>query len=55
MQYMIVSETEADLKAGKLSVSTPIAQALLGKKLGDKVTVKVPSGEVEYEIVEISL
>jgi len=55
LQYMIVSETEADLKAGKLSVSTPIAQALLGKKLGDKVTVKVPSGEVEYEIVEISL
>jgi transcription elongation factor GreA len=55
MQYMIVSETEADLKAGKLSVSTPIAQALLGKKLGDKVTVIVPSGEVEYEIVEISL
>ena len=55
MQYMIVSETEADLKAGKLSVSTPIAKALLGKKLGDKVTVMVPSGEVEYEIVEISL
>ncbi len=55
LQYMIVSETEADLKAGKLSISTPIAQALLGKKLGDKVTVKVPSGEVEYEIVEISM
>jgi len=55
LQYMIVSETEADLKAGKLSVSTPIAKALLGKKLGDKVIVKVPSGEVEYEIVEISL
>jgi len=55
LQYTIVSETEADLKAGKLSVSTPIAQALLGKKLGDKVTVKVPSGVVEYEIVEISI
>jgi len=55
LQYIIVSETEADLKAGKLSVSTPIAKALLGKKLGDKVIVKVPSGEVEYEIVEISL
>ncbi len=55
LQYMIVSETEADLKAGKLSISTPIAQALLGKKLGDKVTVRVPSGEVEYEIVEISM
>lgn len=55
MQYLIVSETEADLKAGKLSISTPIAHALLGKKVGDKVTVKVPSGEVEYEIVEISI
>jgi len=55
LQYMIVSETEADLKAGKLSVSTPIAKALLGKKLGDKVVVKIPSGEVEYEIVEISI
>jgi len=55
LQYMIVSETEADLKAGKLSVSTPIAQALLGKKLGDKVIVRVPSGEVEYEIVEIAI
>lgn len=54
-QYLIVSETEADLKAGKLSVSTPIAQALLGKKVGDKVTVRVPSGEVEYEIMEISI
>lgn len=55
LQYTIVSETEADLKAGKLSVTTPIAQALLGKKLGDNVLVRVPSGEVEYEIVEISL
>lgn len=55
LQYLIVSETEADLKAGKLSVTTPIAHALLGKKVGEKVTVKVPSGEVEYEIVEISL
>jgi transcription elongation factor GreA len=55
MQYLIVSETEADLKAGKLSISTPIAHALLGKKVGDKVTVKVPSGEVEYEIVEITM
>jgi transcription elongation factor GreA len=55
MQYSIVPETEANLKEGKLSVSTPIAKALLGKKLGDKVTVKVPSGEVEYEVVEISI
>ncbi len=55
LEYMIVSEIEADLKAGKLSVSTPIARALLGKKVGDKVIVHVPSGEVEYEIVDISI
>ncbi|MCB8994048.1 MAG: transcription elongation factor GreA [Bacteroidales bacterium] len=55
LQYMIVSETEADLKAGKLSVSTPIAKALLGKRVGDNVKVHVPSGEVEYEIIEIAI
>jgi len=55
LQYLIVSETEADLKAGKLSVSTPIARALLGKRMGDNVVVTVPSGKVEYEIIEISI
>ena len=55
MQYMIVPESEADLKAGKISASTPIARGLLGKKVGDEVTVTIPSGKVEYEIVEISL
>ena len=54
LEYKIVSESEADLKAGKLSVTTPIAKALLGKKVGDAVKVNVPSGIVEYEVVEIS-
>ena len=55
MEYSIVPESEADLKAGKLAVSTPIAQGLLGKKVGDVVRVKVPSGEVGFEILDISV
>jgi transcription elongation factor GreA len=55
MTYMIVSESEANLKAGKLSINTPIAQGLLGKKVGDFVEVKVPSGLIRFEIIEISL
>lgn len=55
MSYMIVSESEANLKEGKLSVTTPIAKGLLGKKVGDKATVQVPSGMMEFEIQEISL
>ena len=54
MEYVLVSESEADLKAGKISVTTPIAKGLLGKKVGDVVTVKVPSGIVEYEVISIS-
>lgn len=54
-EYTIVSESEADLKAGKISVTTPIAKGLLGKKIGDVVSVKVPSGIVEYEIIDITL
>ncbi len=54
MIYTIVSESEADLKKGKISVKTPIAQGLLGKKVGDVVEIKVPSGIIPFEIVEIS-
>jgi len=54
MEYLIVSESEANLKQGKLSVNTPIAKALLGKKVGDIVEVDVPSGKVTFEIVDIS-
>jgi transcription elongation factor GreA len=54
MEYTIVSENEADLKKGKISVSTPIAQGLIGKKVGDHVEIKVPSGIIPFEIIEIS-
>jgi transcription elongation factor GreA len=53
--YMIVSESEANLKERKISVSTPIAKGLIGKKKGDKVEIKVPSGLISFEIMEISL
>lgn len=55
MTYTLVSETEANFKEGKLSIHTPIAQALVGKKVGDKVNVKVPAGEMEFEIMNITL
>ncbi len=55
MSYLIVSESEANLKEGKLSVTTPIAKGLLGKKVGEKATVNVPSGAMEFEVMEISL
>jgi len=54
VEYILVSETEADLKIGKMSVSSPIAKGLLGKKVGDVVKVKVPSGVIPFEILEIS-
>ncbi len=54
VEYMLVAETEANLKEGKLSVGTPIAKALLGKVVGDVVEVQVPSGLMKFEIVEIS-
>ncbi len=53
--YTLVSENEANLKEGKLSVGTPIAKALLGKKKGDTVEVVVPAGKLEFEIVDIAL
>ena len=55
VEYTIVSEKEANLKAGKLSIGTPIAQALLGKKKGDKVDVQVPAGTVCFEVLDISI
>ncbi|MCQ2214707.1 MAG: transcription elongation factor GreA [Bacteroidales bacterium] len=55
MAYSIVPESEANLKAGKIAVSTPIAQGLLGKKVGEKADVKVPAGVMTFEIVKIEL
>ena len=48
--YKIVGEDEADLKAGKISVMSPIARALIGKSVGDEVTVRNPNGETSYEV-----
>lgn len=55
MQYTLVPESEANLKEGKISINTPIAKGLLGKKVGDVVEIKVPSGVIPFEIVEISI
>jgi transcription elongation factor GreA len=55
VEYMLVSESEADIKNGKISVATPIAKGLLGKEVGDVVEIKVPSGLMSFEIIEISL
>ncbi|MDT3402927.1 transcription elongation factor GreA [Mucilaginibacter terrae] len=54
MTYQLVAESEADLKAGKISVSSPIAKGLLGKKVGDKTEIQVPAGKIEFEVLEIS-
>ena len=51
--YKIVGEDEADLKAGKISVMSPIARALIGKSVDDVVVVKTPGGDHEYEIGEV--
>ena len=53
MKYTIVSATEADLRSGKISVETPIAKGLLGKKVGDIAEIKVPQGTVQLEVVSI--
>jgi transcription elongation factor GreA len=55
MEYTIVSESEANLKEKKISVTTPIARGLLGKKVGDVVEIQVPNGIVSFEIIEISI
>jgi transcription elongation factor GreA len=54
MSYTLVAENEADLKSGKISVNSPVAKALLGKKVGDQVEATVPSGKMTLEILEIS-
>lgn len=55
MTYTIVSDSESNLKENKIAVSTPIAQGLMGKKVGDTVDIKVPSGMMNFEILEITL
>lgn len=54
MLYTLVSEEEADLKSGRISVSSPIGKGLLGKRVGDIAEIKVPAGVMEFEVVEIA-
>ena len=54
MTYTLVAESEADLKTGKISVSSPIGKGLLGKKVGETAEIAVPNGKITFEIVEIS-
>ena len=54
MLYTLVSEEEADLKAGRISVGSPIGKGLLGKRVGDKATITVPAGVLEFEVVNIT-
>ena len=54
MTYTLVAESEADLAAGKISVNSPIGQGLLGKSVGDVAEIKVPSGIIKFDILEIS-
>jgi transcription elongation factor GreA len=53
VSYQIVGEDEADLKHGKISFTSPIARALIGKSAGDSVEVRAPGGTKEYEIVDV--
>ena len=53
MEYKIVGDDEADIKANKISINSPIARALVGKEEGDVVVVNTPSGSIEYEIDEV--
>jgi transcription elongation factor GreA len=54
MTYTVVPESEANLKEGKISVSSPIAKGLLGKSVGDQVDIEVPAGKISLEIVSIT-
>lgn len=55
MSYTIVSESEANLREGKISIKTPIAQGLLNKKVGDEVEIKIPRGTIKLRIEKITV
>ena len=55
MEYQLVPESEANLKLGKLAVNSPIAQGLIGRKVGDVVQITVPSGIIPFEIISITM
>ena len=52
-QYIIVGEHEADLKKGRISITSPIARGLVGREVGDSVKIRTPGGEREYEVLEV--
>lgn len=54
MEYQLVPESEANIKLGKIAVSSPIAQGLIGRKIGETVEIKVPSGIIPFEIISIN-
>lgn len=54
LTYTLVAESEADLKSGKISVTSPIGKGLLGKKVGETAEIKVPNGTLKFDILEIS-
>jgi len=54
MKYTLVAESEADLKTGKISVTSPIGKGLLGKRVGEVAEITVPNGVLKFEIIEIS-
>ena len=53
LTYQLVPEREANVREGKISIASPIGKGLIGKKVGDKVEIKVPAGIIHYEIIEI--
>ncbi len=53
VRYQIVGEDEADVKAGKISLGSPIARAIVGKEIGDEVVVKAPAGDISYEVENV--
>ncbi len=54
VEYMLVSQEEADLKSGRISIASPVGKGLVGHKVGERVFVDVPAGKIEFEILEIS-
>jgi transcription elongation factor GreA len=54
MDYTLVAESEADLKSGKISVTSPIGKGLLGKSVGQVAEITVPNGKLNFEVLEIS-
>ncbi|MFZ9046719.1 MAG: transcription elongation factor GreA [Cyclobacteriaceae bacterium] len=55
VKYQLVSEEEADLKTGKISIKSPIGKGLVGKRVGEVAKIKVPAGEMQFEVVEITI